>query len=443
MQTLITNARLINEGSETEGDLLIRDGRIARIGSSISAPEGAEIIDAEGKYLLPGMIDDQVHFRDPGLTHKGDLQTESKAAVAGGITSVMEMPNTSPPTTTREALAEKYRNAEGRAWANYAFYFGATNRNIDEIRKLQPGEACGTKVFMGASTGDMLVDDETTLDLIFRDCPTLVITHCEHTPSINANLKAAQAKWGDDIPVTEHPRIRGRETCLKSSSFAVDLAKQHGTRLHVLHLTTADEMVLFEPGPIASKQITSEACVHHLWFCDEDYEQRGNLIKCNPAIKAATDRDALLQAIRDDRIDIIATDHAPHTAEEKAGNYMKAPAGLPLVQHALPSLFAHIAEGRLDLHTVVRKVSHNVADHFGVVDRGYLREGYWADLTLVDAGKPWTVSKDNVLYKCGWSPFEGVTFPASIAATWVNGELKYRDGAFAGGPNGVRLGLSR
>ena len=296
---------------------------------------------------------------------------------------------------------------------------------------------------MGASTGDMLVDNETTLDLIFRDCPTLVITHCEHTPSINANLKLAQEKWGDDIPVAQHPIIRGRETCLKSSSFAFDLAKKHGTRLHILHLTTADEMVLFESGPIAGKQITSEACVHHLWFSDEDYETLGSRIKCNPAVKAASDRDALLQAIRDDKIDIIATDHAPHTIEEKAGNYMKAPAGLPLVQHALPSLFAHIAAGRLDIHTVVRKTSHNVADHFGVTDRGYLREGYWADLTLVDTQKSWTATDDNSLYKCGWTPFAGVTFPASIAETWVNGELKYRNGDFFGGPNGTRLLLTR
>ena len=333
---LITNARLVNEGTITEADLLIRNGRIQRIAPQITAPPGHAVHDAAGALLMPGMIDDQVHFREPGLTHKGDLATESRAAVAGGITSFMEMPNTRPQTSTREALAEKYRNASGRSAANYAFYMGATNDNLDEIKALRPGEACGVKVFMGASTGNMLVDAPKVLDGIFSSTPYLVATHCEDTPTIMANEAAWRKRYGDAIPITAHPKIRSHESCWLSSSMAVGLAKRHGTKLHVLHLTTAREMALFEPGPIESKQITAEACVHHLWFDESRYPDLGTRIKCNPSVKSAADREALVKAVREDRIDIIATDHAPHTAEEKANpSYFKAPAGLPLVEHAL------------------------------------------------------------------------------------------------------------
>jgi dihydroorotase len=440
---LITNARLVNEGEIRDADVLIRGERFERIADSISAPDGAEVIDAAGKYLIPGMIDDQVHFREPGLTEKGDIASESAAAVAGGVTSFMDMPNVSPQTTTREALSDKYAAASGRARANYAFYLGATNRNIEEIRALGVGEACGIKTFMGASTGDMLVDDPDALELIFADAPVIVVTHCEHSPTIRDNEARAKAEFGVDVPMSEHPGIRSATACLTSSSLAVDLARRHGTRLHVLHLTTALEMGLFSRVSRLQKNITAEVCVHHLWFDESRYSDLGTLIKCNPAIKTAKDREALLAAVNDGRIDIIATDHAPHTAVEKKNSYFKAPAGLPLVQHALQILFDLVASGQIGLETVVDCTSHAVADIFGVVDRGYVREGYFADLVLVDADKPYTVEASNLLYKCHWSPFEGHTFSSSVDTTIVNGAVVFRNGQLSGDVAGQRLEFNR
>ncbi|MDX1481518.1 MAG: dihydroorotase [Woeseiaceae bacterium] len=440
---LIKNARLVNEGETREGDLLVDGDRIARIDASIAASDEMDVIDAEGRYLIPGMIDDQVHFREPGLTHKGDIATESAAAVAGGITSFMEMPNVDPQTTTREALAAKYDLAAGRARANYAFYLGATNGNIDEIRRLEQGEACGIKVFMGASTGAMLVDDEEALDAIFRDAPVVVVTHCEHTPTILENEAYARETFGEDVPMAEHPRIRSANACLTSSSFAVELATRHDALLHVLHLTTAIEMELFSVAPRADKHITAEVCVHHLWFDESDYEDRGTLIKCNPAIKTRADRDALRQAVRDGRIDVIATDHAPHTLAEKERPYFQAPAGLPLVQHALPVLFDLVERGELDVELLVERTSHAPAGIFGVAERGFLREGYFADLVIVDPRRPWRVTRDNVLYKCGWSPFEGHEFSAAIDTTVINGSIVYRDGQLADVAAGRRLEFTR
>lgn len=438
-QLLITNARIVNEGEEFESDLLIKDGRIERIAPQIKADAPIATLDAEGAWLLPGMIDDQVHFREPGLTAKGDMATESAAAVAGGITSFMEMPNVKPATTNLEALEDKYHRAAGRARANYAFYLGATNDNIDQIRAIQPGQACGIKVFMGASTGAMLVDDERVLHDIFADSPLLIATHCEDTPMITANEERARAEYGEDVPMSEHPRIRSEEACYKSSSLAVELARQHDSRLHVLHLTTARELQLFDTGPAAAKRITAEACVHHLFFDEGDYERLGARIKCNPAIKTAADREALVAAVAEDRIDVIATDHAPHTAEEKASSYFQAPAGLPLVQHALLMVLEQVHAGHISLAQAVRKTSHSVADIFGVSERGYIREGYFADLVLVDPDRPATVRTEDLLYKCGWSPLEGYEFRSSVRATLVNGEIVWRDGQMAEIVAGQRL----
>ena len=439
---LIKNAHIINEGHEVQGDVLVRNGRIEKIGRDLTAPAGVTVFDANGGWLLPGMIDDQVHFREPGLMQKGDIASESAAAVAGGITSFMEMPNTIPNATTRAILAEKYQRAGGRARANYAFYFGAANDNLEELKRLRPNEACGVKVFMGASTGNMLVDNPDTLDGIFANCPYIIATHCEDTPMIKLNEAAARARLGEDVPASEHPRIRSEEVCYKSSKLAVGLARKHGARLHVLHLTTARELEFFPPGPIAGKQITGEACVHHLFFDDRDYAAHGNLIKCNPAIKSAADRRALVQAVKDGRLDIIATDHAPHTAEEKAQGYWKAPSGLPLVQHALLMLLELVRRGELNLRTVVQRTSHAVADRFRIAERGYIREGYWADLTLIDPHRPTRVTRGDLLYKCGWSPLEGTTFAHSIAATWVNGELAYANGEVLPHVLGQRLQFS-
>ena len=440
---LISNARMVNEGQVKEGDLLVVGGRIEQIGTGISAPD-AKVIDAAGQVLMPGMIDDQVHFREPGVTYKADMATESHAAIAGGITSYMEMPNTNPQTVTLERLEEKYGLAQGRAWGNHAFYLGATNDNIDEIRRLEPKQTCGIKVFMGASTGNMLVDKLETLEQIFADAPTLIATHCEDTPMIQANEQRYREQYGDEIPMRFHPLIRSEEACWKSSSMAVDLARRHGTRLHVLHLTTARELALFDAGPIGGKRITAEACVHHLYFSEADYAQRGNFIKCNPAIKRVEDRDALRAALAEDRLDVIATDHAPHTLEEKQeSSYFKVPAGLPLVQHALAMALELVHDGILSLPQLVHKVSHGPAELFNVRERGYLREGYWADLTLVDMQTPQRIERADVLYKCGWSPLEGDTLRSRVTATVVNGELKYRDGEFFGGASGVRLEFDR
>ena len=440
---LITNARLINEGEIRETDVLVKGERIEKIDSGITADENVRVLDANGKYLIPGMIDDQVHFREPGLTNKGDMATESAAAVAGGITSFMDMPNVNPQTTTRAALADKYKLAERRCSANYAFYFGATNRNIDEIRALKVNEACGIKAFMGASTGDMLIDDPQALELLFQDAPLLVVTHCEHSPTIWDNEAHAKAKYGDQVPMSEHPAIRSANACLVSSSFAVDLARRHDTRLHVLHLTTAIEMGLLSKAPRNEKKITAEVCVHYLWFDESRYEDLGARIKCNPAIKTAEDRVALVNALNEGRIDIVATDHAPHLAGEKQRSYFKAPAGLPLVQHALLALFDLAKDKQISLELLVDKTSHAVADIYGVIDRGYVREGYFADLVLVDSKTPYAVNSSNLLAKCHWSPFEGVTFNSTIDTTIVNGHIIYQNGELSGDIVGQRLQLNR
>lgn len=440
---LISNARLVNEGKISDADVLVVDERIEQIGSGIGAPAGAEVIDAGGRYLLPGMIDDQVHFREPGLTNKGDLATESAAAAAGGITSFMDMPNVNPQTTTGAALKDKYASAAGRCTGNYAFYLGATNRNIDDIRALEVNEACGIKVFMGASTGDMLVDDPDALELIFEHAPVLVVTHCEHSPTIRDNEAAAKAQFGEDVPMSEHPRIRSAQACFKSSSTAIDLARRHDALLHVLHLTTAMEMPLFSRAHRSEKRITGEVCVHHLWFDESGYETLGTRIKCNPAIKAASDRQALIEGLREGRLDIIATDHAPHTVAEKKRSYFKAPAGLPLVQHAVQVLFDLVARDELPLELVVEKTTHAVADIYGVMERGYVREGYFADLVIVDPARPYTVEPSNLLAKCHWSPFEGHTFSSSIDTTIVNGTIVYRDGKLTGERAGQRLSFNR
>jgi dihydroorotase len=424
--TIIRNARLVNEGEILESDVLLKNGRIEKIASSVEAPAGAEVVDAKGRHLLPGMIDDQVHFREPGLTHKGDFYSESRAAIAGGVTSYMEMPNSKPPTTNVEQLEWKYARAAETSAANYGFYFGATNDNIENIKALDPSLTCGVKVFMGASTGNMLVDNESTLAAIFRESPVLIATHCESTPMIMANMKLAMGEYGKNIPVTEHAKIRSAEACYASSELAVALANKYQSQLHVLHISTARELDLFEPGPITGKSITAEACVHFLHFDDSQYGEYGNLIKCNPAIKRSEDQAALIAAITDGRLDIIATDHAPHTLEEKADDsYLTAPSGLPLVQDVLVAALELVHEGKLDLHTVVRGITHNPARRFSVVDRGFIREGYHADLVLVNMDGTTDVSRERVLSRCGWSPFEGRRFNSSIDAVWVNGALAY------------------
>lgn len=440
---LISNARLVNEGETRDVDVLINGERIEKVAASIAAGDGVKVLDADGKLLLPGMIDDQVHFREPGLTNKGDLATESAAAVAGGITSFMDMPNVNPQTTNRQALADKYEIAKRRCRANYAFYLGATNRNIEEIKALQVGESCGIKAFMGASTGDMLVDNPESLELLFEHAPVIVLTHCEHSPTIRDNEAKAKAEYGENVPMSEHPAIRSANACLLSSSQAVDLARRHDALLHVLHLTTAIEMGLFSKAHRSQKRITAEVCVHHLWFDESRYRDLGTRIKCNPAIKTEEDRAALIKAVNDDRIDIIATDHAPHTISEKGKTYFKAPAGLPLVQHVMLCLFDMANDGRISYEKIVDKTSHAVADIFGVVDRGYVREGYFADLVLMDLDKPYKVSGANLLAKCHWSPFEGHTFHSSVDTTIVNGAVVYTDGELSGEIPGQKLDCNR
>ena len=440
---LIKNARLVNEGRVQDADVLLDGDRIARIGPDLSLPSKARLIDAAGKFLLPGMIDDQVHFREPGMTHKGDLATESAAAAAGGITSFMDMPNVNPQTTTRQALANKYEMAADRCTSNYGFYFGATNGNIEEIKALSVNEACGIKAFMGASTGDMLVDDPQVLEQLFQHAPLMVVTHCEYSPTIWDNEAKARERFGEDVPFSEHPKIRSAEACLASSTIAIELATRFDALLHVLHLTTAIEMGLFSPAHRSEKRITAEVCVHHLWFDESRYDELGSDIKCNPAIKSAKDREALIAALNDGRIDIIATDHAPHTIEEKAASYFKAPAGLPLVQHALLVLFDLMADDQIPIELIVERACHAPADLFGVVDRGYVREGWFADLVLVDPDKPCSVSRDNVLAKCGWSPFEGHTFSSSIDTTIINGSVAYENGKLTGAIPGKRLDFTR
>ena len=440
---LIVNADIVNDGRRFTGDVRVRDGRIAQVGSQLAAQANERVFDAQGRLLLPGMIDDQVHFREPGLEHKGDFFTESRAAVAGGVTSFMEMPNSKPTTTDRAALEDKCARAAAKSLANYAFYLGATNDNLEQIQRLDARAACGIKIFMGASTGNMLVDNPETLDGIFRDAPVPVVTHCEDTPTIEANLAAERARYGDEIPVERHPFIRSREACIKSTRLAIDLARRHGTRLHVLHISTADELALFTPGPLDGKRITAETCVHFLHFSDADYATKGNLIKCNPAIKTAADRAAIIDALRDGRIDVLATDHAPHTLEEKSQPYEKAPSGLPLVQFVLQCALERWFDGQLPLELIVERSAHAPAKLFNVSERGFIREGYWADLTLIDPAAPQTVTRESVISKCGWSPFEGTTFRSSVAATWVNGHLAWNDGKLDDSQLGRRLDFAR
>jgi len=425
---LLTNALIINEDMRYPADILIDKGRIKKIASLITSRPEWQVIDVQGKWVIPGMIDDQVHFREPGLTHKGTIASESAAAVMGGITSFMEMPNVTPPTTTRQALSEKFQRASQCSLANYSFYFGATNDNLDELKALRVSEACGVKVFMGASTGNMLVDDERILESIFANAPCLVATHCEHTPTIKHNEEAWRGRFGNAIPPGEHAEIRSVEACLKSSRQAVSLAKKYRTRLHVLHISTADELALFDAAPtleaLRKKTITAEACVHHLYFNHDDYAMLGHRLKCNPSVKSSSHQEALLRGVNEGIIDIIATDHAPHLLEEKQNDYFAAPSGLPLVQHALCALLDMSSRGIFTPEMVVRKTSHAVAERFQLKDRGYIREGYWADLVVIDPLAHQQIIRENVAYKCGWSPFEGRIFSGgAVDMTLVNGQL--------------------
>ena len=440
---LIKSATLVNEGKIIVSDLFVKNGIIEQIGKSLNMPADQEI-NAEGLHLFPGCIDDQVHFREPGLTHKADIFTESRAAIAGGITSFMEMPNTVPNTLTQELLADKYQIGARTSAANYSFFMGAGNDNLEEVLKTDPKKVCGIKVFMGSSTGNMLVDNEKTLEGIFSQAPILVATHCEDEATIRANAAHFKELYGDNLTPEMHPQIRNAEACYISSSFAVGLAKKYNTRLHILHISTAIETSLFDNTiPLSQKRITSEACIHHLWFSDADYASKGNWIKWNPAVKTAADRDAILQAVLDDHIDIIATDHAPHTIEEKSQEYSKAPSGGPLVQHALIAMLELYKKGKISLEKIVEKMAHSPAVCFQVDKRGFIREGYWADLVLVDLNKSQTVTKDNLLYKCGWSPFEGEIFSSSVISTIVSGNLVYENGQIKDGIYGKRLEFNR
>lgn len=439
---VLKNCTIVNENHIFESDIGIKGQRIEKIASSIT-DEAKETLDLTGKIVMPGVIDDQVHFREPGLTHKGEIATESRAALAGGITSYFEMPNVNPTTTTNELLDKKFEVAKNKSRANYSFYLGASNSNIEEIKKVDINKACGLKVFMGASTGDMLVDNEDTLEDIFQYSPVNIVTHCENTPRILELEKEFSAKYGNDVEPKHHPYIRDEESCYLSSSLAVGLAKKYDSNLHVLHLTTEKEMSLFDAGAIDDKKITAEVCVHHLFFSEKDYESKGNFIKCNPSIKKETDRQALINAVNNDLIDIIATDHAPHTLEEKEQHYLKAPAGLPLVQHMLPALLDFYKKDIFSLEMIVRKTSHNIAKRFKIKDRGYIREGYYADFAIVDMNKVFSVTRENTLYKCGWSPFEGYDLPASIYATILNGSLVYKEGEFLNDSLGIQLEFDR
>lgn len=443
--TLIKNANIVNEGKIFTGDILIEGEYIKQISESISAKSAdVQVLDAEGKYILPGVIDDQVHFREPGLTHKANIATESKAAIAGGITSFIEMPNTNPQTTTIEKLEEKFEIAAKTSSANYSFMFGGTNDNLEEILKVDPKAVAGLKLFLGSSTGNMLVDDPKVLENIFRSTDMVISVHCEDEATIRKNLQEHIDKYGEDIPIKYHPVIRSEEACYISSSNAIELAKKTGARLHVFHLSTGKETHLFSNDiPLKDKKITAEVCIHHLWFTDEDYSKKGTLIKWNPAVKKKTDKDQLWEALLDDRIDVIATDHAPHTIEEKENVYTKAPSGGPLVQHALPAMLEMHHKNKITLEKIVEKMCHNPAILFQVEKRGYIKEGYFADLVLVDLHYPWTVNKDNILYKCGWSPFEGTTFKSRITHTFINGSLAYENFKFHDVKAAKRLTFNR
>jgi dihydroorotase len=441
---LIENAHIVNEGKIVKGHLLIEGDKIAKVSDTPLTITTDVKIDASGKYLFPGCIDDQVHFREPGLTHKADIYTESRAAVAGGITSFMEMPNTVPNTLTRQLLEEKYTIASHKSLANFSFFMGASNDNMEEVLKTNPHNVCGVKIFMGSSTGNMLVDRKETLETIFSKCKMLIAVHCEDEATIRTNNEIYKEKYGENVPVEFHPLIRSEEACYKSSSFAVELAKKYNTRLHILHISTEKETGLFDnKTPLKEKRITSEACIHHLWFSDEDYKTKGTLIKWNPAVKTKKDRDAILKAVLDNKVDIIATDHAPHTLDEKKQSYFKAPSGGPLVQHALVGMLELYHQKKITLEKIAEKMSHAVADCFQVEKRGYIREGYFADLVLVDLNSEWTVDKTNILYKCGWSPFEGQKFNSSITHTFVNGHLAYERGQFDESMKGQRLSFAR
>jgi dihydroorotase len=443
---LIRNATIVNEGRSFPGDLLIKDETISAVGNpGTMRPEGSvKETDATGLFLIPGVIDDQVHFREPGLTHKGDIFSESRAAAAGGITSFMEMPNTIPQTVTIKALNEKYDLGSQKSVINYSFYIGATNDNLDELLRANPSEVCGIKLFMGSSTGNMLVDNETALGELFRKATMLIAAHCEDEKIIRKNSEISREKYGENVPVGMHPLIRSREACFASSSHAVSLAREHNTRLHLLHLSTADEMkLLSNESPASEKRITGEVCVHHLWFDDSSYDDLGTRIKWNPAIKTRFDRDSLTDGVNNDLIDIIATDHAPHTLEEKSGTYFNAPSGGPLVQHSLPAMLELWHKKRISLEKIVEKMCHNPAMLFNIRERGFIREGYRADLCLVDPDDPWTVSKDNILYKCGWSPFEGTTFRSKVIMTIVNGNVVYNRGVIDDNYRGERLLFER
>ena len=443
MSTLIKNASIVNEGIIFTSDVLIEEDKIREISENIETK--ADItIDATGKYLIPGVIDDQVHFREPGLTHKANIYTESKAAIAGGITSFMEMPNTNPQALTQELLEEKFKIAERDSLANFTFFMGVSNNNLEEVLKTDPKTVGAIKIFMGSSTGDMLVDDLNVLEEIFSKSPMLIAVHCEDENTIQKNIKAAKEKYGEEVPISEHPNIRSAEACYKSSSMAVSLAKKHNSRLHVFHISTEKEIELFNNSiPLKDKRITAEVCIHHLWFDESKYEDKGTLIKWNPAVKKESDRKALFQALLDDKLDVIATDHAPHTLEEKDSTYFKAPSGGPLVQHALPAMLEFYKNGDISLERVVEKMCHNPAICFQIEKRGFVKEGYFADLVLVDLEKPWEVTKENILYKCGWSPFEGETFNAQITHTFVNGHIAYEYGSFDESKKGKRLKFNR
>ena len=443
MLTLIKNAKLVNEGQVYQADVLIKNQIIKEISSEITI-EADYIIDAKGLHLLPGVIDDQVHFREPGLTHKANIYSESKAAVAGGITSFMEMPNTNPQALTQELLEDKYVIASQTSIANYSFFMGASNDNLEEVLKTDPKKVGAIKIFMGSSTGSMLVDNRTVLEEIFKKSPMLIAVHCEDEQTIQENTIQAKKEFGEEVPLSEHPKIRSAEACYKSSSMAVELAKKHNTRLHVFHLSTEKEILLFDNAlPLAKKLITAEVCIHHLWFDESKYAEKGTLIKWNPAVKKASDQEALFQALIDDKLDVIATDHAPHTLEEKSNTYFNAPSGGPLVQHALPAMLAFVKQEKINIEKVVEKMCHNPAICFKVENRGFIREGYFADLVLVNLDKPWEVTKENILYKCGWSPFEGETFNAQITHTFVNGHIAYEFGNFDETQRGMRLTFDR
>lgn len=437
---LILNANIVNENKIYAADVLVENGLISRIENNLSSVKANKTIDAEGLYLLPGVIDDQVHFREPGLTHKADISTESKAAVAGGITSFMEMPNTVPNVLTQKLLENKYRIASQSSLANYSFFMGASNDNLEEVLKTDAERVCGIKIFMGSSTGNMLVDNQKVLDELFSKVEMLIATHCEDEATILKNTERYRQQYGEDMPIKYHPLIRSEEACFLSSSRAIELAKKHNTRLHILHISTAKETSLFDNSiPIKEKRITAEACVHHLWFDDSDYEKKGTLIKWNPAVKAAKDREGILQAVLDNRIDVVATDHAPHTLKEKKNSYFNAPSGGPLVQHSLCAMFDLHYQGKISLEKIVEKMCHNPAILFNIMDRGYIREGYHADLVLVDGNAPWTVACDNILSKCKWSPFEGHEFKSKVTHTIVSGHLAYENGTLNDSKNGERL----